>query len=73
MNNETRFLINALVERLTTFVMTDYKLSMTEALALVFNSQLYDKITDVDTGLYFQSAAYNYRLLKREIEYGKIA
>lgn len=73
MSDETRFLIDALVERLTLLVMEEYKLSVTEALSLVYNSQLYEKIVDVETGLYYQSALYNYNLLRREITLGKIA
>ncbi len=73
MNYETQFLIDSLVERLTIMVMQDYKLPMLDALNLVYNSQLYEKITDLETGLYFQSAMYNYHLLRQEITLGKIA
>ena len=62
MSNETQFLIDSLVERLTLRVMEEYGLSITEALSLVYNSQLYEKIVDVETGLYYQSASYNYNL-----------
>lgn len=72
MNEETRFLINALVERLTVMLVEDYNLSVPEALNVVYNSQLYEKIMDLSTGLYYQSAAYNYDLLRKEIAYGKI-
>ena len=73
MSNETQFLIDSLVERLTLRVMEEYGLSITEALSLVYNSQLYEKIVDVETGLYYQSASYNYNLLRREIMLGKIS
>ena len=72
MTTETKFLISVLVEKLTIQVMNDYNLSEAEALDLIYNSQLYEKILDLETGLYFQSAGYNYELLKSEIEYGKI-
>ena len=72
MSNETQFLIDSLVEHLTLRVMEEYGLSITEALSLVYNSQLYEKIVDVETGLYYQSASYNYNLLRREIVLGKI-
>ena len=55
MSNETQFLIDSLVEHLTLRVMEEYGLSITEALSLVYNSQLYEKIVDVETGLYYQS------------------
>ncbi|MBR5237151.1 MAG: hypothetical protein IKV26_00395 [Paludibacteraceae bacterium] len=72
MTTETKFLISVLVEKLTIQVMNDYNLSEAEALDLIYNSQLYEKILDLETGLYYQSAGYNYELLKSEIEYGKI-
>ena len=72
MSEQTKFLIDSLVEQLALWAMRDYRLSMVEALQLVFNSQLYEKVIDLETGLYYQSAAYNYGLLKLEIDYGKI-
>ena len=72
MSEQAKFLIDSLVEQLALWAMKDYSLSMTEALQLVFNPQLYDKGVDLDTGLYYQSAAYNYGLLKHELVYGKL-
>ena len=72
MSEQTKFLIDSLVEQLALWAMRDYRLSMVEALQLVFNSQLYEKVIDLETGLYYQSAAYNYGLLKHEIDFGKI-
>ena len=72
MSEQTIFLIDSLVEQLALWAMRDYRLSMVEALQLVFNSQLYEKVIDLETGLYYQSAAYNYGLLKHEVDYGKI-
>lgn len=72
MSEQTKFLIDSLVEQLALWAMRDYRLSLVEALQLVFNSQLYEKVIDLETGLYYQSAAYNYGLLKHEIDYGKI-
>ena len=41
-------------------------------LDIIYNSQTYDKITDLSTGLYFQSSGYNYDILKHELTYGKV-
>lgn len=72
MSEETKFLIDSLVEQLSLMIMGAYGFSITEALNVVYNSQLYDKIIDIETGLYYQSALYNYQLLKQELTYGKI-
>ena len=62
MTDEARFLIDSLVEQLTLMAVEEYKLSVPQALQLVYNSQLYEKITDLETGLYYQSAKYNYQV-----------
>ena len=72
MTDETRFLIDSLIEQLTLMAVEEYKITIPEALQLVYNSQLYGKITDLETGLYYQSAKYNYELLRHEMKYGKI-
>ena len=41
--------------------------SFQEALDLLYNSTLYDKILDTETGLYLQSPDYNYELLQEEM------
>lgn len=73
MKNETQFLIDALIERLALLIMEEYKLSLIDTLSLIYHSQLYEKIMDLETGLYYQSALYNYNLLRRELTLGKIA
>ena len=72
MTNEVRFLIDSLVEQLVVMVVEEYKVSVPQALELLYNSQIYEKITDLDTGLYYQSAGYNYKMLRHEMKYGKI-
>ena len=72
MSEETKFLLMSLVDKMVYLVMNEYKLSMSRALDLVYTSETYSKIEDLETGLYYQSAAYNFNLLKHEIAYGKI-
>ena len=72
MSEETKFLLMSLVDKMVYLVMNEYNMSMTQALDLVYSSETYSKIEDLETGLYYQSAAYNFNLLKHEIAYGKI-
>ena len=46
--------------------------SIPEAMDAVYNSQLYEKILDIETGMYYQSAGYNYKYLRRELLTGKM-
>ena len=54
------------------WLMEDFKYSLEEALDCVYNSELFEKLQDLETGLYYQSSGYNYELLKEEIKYGKV-
>lgn len=73
MSKENKFLIDSLTKNLVLKVMNDFGYSITVAMDVVYNSQLYDKILDLETGLYYQSAGYNYELLRNELLTGKIA
>lgn len=72
MNTETKFLLDTLTKNLVLKVMDNYGYSVIEAMDIVYNSQLYEKILDLETGLYYQSAGYNYALLRNELLTGKI-
>ena len=72
MTVQAQYLTNSLVEQLALMAMKDYGLTIIDALSLVYHSQWYEKVTDTDTGLYFQSPAYNYRLLRHEMAFGKV-
>lgn len=72
MTKEQKFLIDCIVEKLALQVMEDFNANMLDALDMVYNSQLYEKLVDIDTGLYLQSALYNYSYLKQELTIGKL-
>ena len=73
MNKETKFLLDTLTKKLVLTVMEEFGYSITEAMDVVYNSQLYEKVLDLETGLYYQSAGYNYELLRNELLTGKVA
>ncbi|MBV3400944.1 hypothetical protein KSW85_03820 [Prevotella copri] len=66
-------LINARIKDMAMWLMEDFKYSLEEALDCVYNSELFEKLQDLKTGLYYQSSGYNYELLKEEMKYGKIS
>ncbi len=51
--------------------MSDFNLSMTDALDVVYNSDLYEALTDDETGLYLESPSYVYEFMRREYLSGK--
>ena len=52
--------------------MEDEMLSINEAIALFYNSETFTKLSDPATGLYAESSAYVYEILKTELKMGKI-
>ena len=38
-----------------------------EAMSILFDSQLFDKLHDIETGLYLEGSAYVYEFLKEEL------
>ena len=69
---QIRFMTNCRIKDITSYLMQDFKYPLEEALDCIYNSSLYEKLIDTATGLYYQSSAYNYELLKNEIRFGKL-
>ena len=57
-----------IVKDLIARLMDERGLSMQEAFDLVYNSRLFEKLSDPKTGLYFQSSGYVYSYLQEEME-----
>lgn len=70
--SKEQFMIEELVKDLVLKLMEDRKIAMVEALGLVYNSDTYEKILDLETGLFSQSTAYVYEILARELTEGRI-
>lgn len=66
------FMIEELVKDLVLKLMEEQKMSMSDALDAVYNSDTYEKVLDLETGLFAQSTAYVYGILGRELKEGKI-
>ena len=71
MNKDQKFLIELMIDDIAKYLIEDMNISILEALDIVYNSQVFDKLMDIETGLYFQSPAYCYEYLKHELKYGK--
>lgn len=66
--NQTDFLTNRIVDKLTEFIVNDYNIDITSALKIVYQSKIYQLLQDKDGDLYSQSPSYIYELLKPEID-----
>ncbi|MDL2256277.1 hypothetical protein LJC38_06805 [Parabacteroides sp. OttesenSCG-928-K15] len=72
MNNNTQYLIEGISKDIILYLMEDNSMEMPEAIVLFYNSVTYEKLNDEATGLYIESSAYVYEILKSEMKMGKI-
>ena len=70
--SKEQFMIEELVKDLVLKLMEDRKVTMAMALGLVYNSDTYEKVLDLETGLFSQSTAFVYEILSRELIEGRI-
>ncbi len=63
MSTEQTYMIDYVLSGLTQLIMEKQHKPLPEALDILYNSALYDQLSDPDTGLYLQSKYYNYELL----------
>lgn len=72
-NNEIEFIINCDVEKIVSLLQEDYGMTILDAFDTIYNSRIYKKLIDTETGLYIQSPLYIYEYLKEEIGEPKMA
>lgn len=70
---EQEFMIDCIMSDLTEYLMRDYGMTVEKALSTIYNSEYYDRLNNINTGLYSESSPYNYHYLQQEIESSKIA
>ncbi len=56
--NQINFIINSDVEVIVSYLMEEKGLDMLAAFSKVYNSPIYNKLVDTNTGLYLQSPGY---------------
>lgn len=69
---KSQYLIEGITKDIIIYLMDDEGYDLTEALSIFHNSETFAKLSDEDTGLYIESSAYVYEILKSELKYGKI-
>ena len=68
MNGKETFMIETLTRELIARLMEDLLLPMREAMDIVYQSKTYTALSNLETGLYFQSPVYVYDILEQELE-----
>lgn len=72
MNKKAQYLIEGITKDIIAYLMEDNDMDMPEAIVLFHNSETFEKLSDKSTGLYIESPAYVYEILKSEMKMGKI-
>ena len=70
-NEWAQFIIDCDVEEIVSLLQEDYGMKILDAFNTVYNSNIYKKLIDTETGLYIQSPLYIYEYLKEEINESK--
>lgn len=67
-----KILIEGTIQDLIKYLCEDKGIVIEEALDMVYNSEIFQRVSDVETGLYRESSSYIYELLKDELSDGRI-
>jgi len=70
--NIRKELIEGIIQGLIKYLCEDKEYSVEKAMEIVYNSQIFAKVIDEETGLYKESPSFIYELLKDELTEGTI-
>lgn len=68
MTNKALYLVEGITKDIITYLMQDYNMNLSSAINIFYNSKTFEKLSDESTGLYIESAAYVYEILKTELD-----
>lgn len=71
-DKKAQYLSEGIAKDIVAYLMEDEGLTLSEAIGLFHNSETFAKLSDPKTGLYIESSAYVYEILKSELKMGKI-
>lgn len=70
--NEQSQLIEYIIQDIVDMISTDQNIEYDEAMNKFYNSEVFEKLRDQETGLYLESSEYVYDLFKDEMNFGHI-
>ena len=65
-------LIEYIVQDIVDMLSSDQNIEYDEAMNRFYNSKVFEKLQDKETGLYMESSEYVYDLFKDEMNFGRI-
>ena len=70
--NEQKQLIEYMIQDIVDMFATEQNMEYDEAMNKFYNSKVFEKLQDIETGLYLESPEYVYELFKDEMTFGRI-
>lgn len=65
-------LIEYQIQDIIEYIVDDLKVEYDEAMRIFYASQTFDKLCDIETGLYLESSAYVYGIFQDEYNFGNL-
>ncbi len=65
-------LIEFTIQDIIRYLVSDLHIEYDDAMNIFYNSETFDKLQDIETGLYLDSSAYVYNILQDELNFGRI-
>lgn len=65
-------LVEYSIQDIIEYIVADLGIEYDKAMQLFYNSQVFDKLTDIETGLYLESSAYVYGIFQDERNFGNL-
>lgn len=66
MTNQQQEMIEYTIQEVVRYLIEDNGITMEEAMENFFMSEVFEKLNDIETGLYLEGSSYIYEMLKRE-------
>ncbi len=70
MDKDIKFIIEVLSTEIIMYLIEDYNWDIRKAFNQYYESETYQRLCDITTGLWYESSVYIYSYLKNEIETG---
>ena len=68
MTNQQQEMIEYTTQEVIRYLVEDNGVAMEQAMDQFYMSETFEKLSDIETGLYLEGSAYIYEMLKRELE-----
>lgn len=73
MNKRMQYLVEGITKDVIAYLMEDEGYTLQQALNVFHNSETFVKLSNEESGLYIESSAYVYEILKAELKFGRIS